>query len=125
MRCERPGGASRGLLSARSNAFWAGHRNGPLDAFSASPAIDLREIADAESRFSSQSASMLSTATPTPTRDQRLWSAEVARVVAQAPMLEPAVRRAIRTTLQALAEEPSVDPATRADVVAMLSATAR
>jgi hypothetical protein len=68
---------------------------------------------------------MLSVATPTLTREQRLWSEEVARVLAEEPRLKPSVRRALRATLYALAEDPSTDEATRADVLAMLSVTAR
>jgi hypothetical protein len=53
-----------------------------------------------------------------------LWSEEVARVLAKASTLEPAVHRAIRATLLALSDDPSTDEATRADLVALLSATA-
>jgi hypothetical protein len=66
---------------------------------------------------------VLSAATLTLTREQRLWAEEVARVFATAHTLEPAVRQAVRATLQALAANPSTDEAMRADVVALLSAT--
>jgi hypothetical protein len=66
---------------------------------------------------------MLSAAITPSTREQQLRSEEVARVLATAPTLEPAVRRAVRATLHALAADPSTDEATRADVVALLSAT--
>ncbi|MGZ4391502.1 MAG: hypothetical protein ACXVRK_05185 [Gaiellaceae bacterium] len=66
---------------------------------------------------------MLFAEAPTPTREQQVWSEEVARVFAEAPTFEPAVRRAVRATLQALADDPSTDEATRADAVAMLSVT--
>jgi hypothetical protein len=68
---------------------------------------------------------MLSAATPTRTREQRLWSEEVARVFAQGRTLKPSVRDALRATLYALADDPSTDGATRADVLAMLSVTDR
>jgi len=48
----------------------------------------------------------------------------VARVLAAAPAFEPAVRRAARATLDALARDPSTDEATRADVAAMLDGIA-
>jgi hypothetical protein len=48
----------------------------------------------------------------------------VARVYAKAPTLDAAARRAVRATLHALANDPSTDEVTRADAVAMLSATA-
>jgi len=67
--------------------------------------------------------SVVSAATPTSTREQRLWSEEVARVLAKASTLEPAVRRAVRATLLALSDDPSTDEATRADLAALLSAT--
>jgi len=63
---------------------------------------------------------VLSATTTTPTREERLWSEELARVVATAPTFEPVVRLAVRATLHALACDPSTDEATRADVVAML-----
>lgn len=66
---------------------------------------------------------MLSAATTASTREQQLWSEEAARVLATAPTLEQAVRRAVRATLHAIAADPSTDEATRADVVALLSAT--
>jgi hypothetical protein len=44
-------------------------------------------------------------------------------VLALAPAFEPAVRRAVRATLRALASDPLTDDATRVDVVAMLCAT--
>jgi uncharacterized protein (DUF924 family) len=66
-----------------------------------------------------------STAAPIPTREQRLWAKEVARVLATALTLEPAVRCAVRATLHALASDPLTDEGTRADVVAMLTATDR
>jgi len=46
-------------------------------------------------------------------------------VFATAPTFEPAVRSAVRATLHALARDPCTDEATRADVVAMLTATYR
>ena len=55
------------------------------------------------------------------TREQQLWSAEVTRVLTAASTLEPAVHRALRTTLRALIEDPAIDETMRADVVAMLS----
>ena len=67
---------------------------------------------------------MLAPALPAPTREHRLWSEEVAHVLATAPSLEPVVGQAVRVTLHALAADPSTDEATRADVVAMLHATA-
>jgi uncharacterized protein (DUF924 family) len=66
---------------------------------------------------------MASTAIPATTRDQRLWSEEVARVLAAAPTFTPVVRRAVRTTLHAFAADPSTDAAVRADVAVMLAAT--
>lgn len=45
-------------------------------------------------------------------------------MTAKAPTLDPVVRRAIRATLLALAEDPFTDEATRLDVAAMLTATA-
>jgi hypothetical protein len=68
---------------------------------------------------------MLLAPTTTQDREQRLWSAEVARILALAPTLEPAVRGAVRATLHALAADPSIDEPTRADVIALLSVTDR
>jgi hypothetical protein len=86
--------------------------------------FELRKIADAPVASRDHTPSVLSAATPTPTREQRLWSEEVARVYAKAPTLDAAARRAVRATLHALANDPSTDEVTRADAVAMLSATA-
>jgi hypothetical protein len=52
-----------------------------------------------------------------------LWSEEVARVFEKGATLKAPVRRALRATLYALAEDASTDAATRADVFAMLSIT--
>ena len=100
--------------SARA-ASGAGHPGG---------GFELRKIADARSRSCDHTPSVLSAATPMSTREQQVWSEEVARVFAKAPVFEPAVRRALRATLLALADDPSTDEATRADIGAMLSATA-
>lgn len=86
--------------------------------------VGVRRIADAGRGTCDQTQSVLSATTPTPTRTERLWSEEVARVLAAAPAFEPAVRRAVRATLDALARDPSTDEATRADVAAMLDGIA-
>ena len=94
-----------------------------LEAESPRRGLELRKTTEAQTRSWAHTPNVLSAVTPTPTREQRLWSEEAARVFAKAATLEPAVRLAVRTTLQALADDPSTDVATRADVVAMLSAT--
>lgn len=96
----------------------------PCGAGHSGEGLELWKIADARSRSSTHTSSVLVAATSTPTYEQRLWSEEVARVLAKAPTLEPAVRRALRATLLALADDPSTDEATRADIGAMLFATA-
>jgi hypothetical protein len=85
----------------------------------------VRTIADADPRSYDQSPKVLFTATPIPTREQRLWAEEVARVFAAAPTLEPAARCAVRATLHALACDPLTDEGTRADAAAMLTAIDR
>jgi hypothetical protein len=88
------------------------------------PRRQLRKIADAGPRQRDQTPNVLSAVTVGPSREQRLWSEEVARVLATASTLHPAARRAVRATLHSLASDPSTDPAILADVVALLAATA-
>jgi hypothetical protein len=76
------------------------------------------------SRSGNHTLRVLSAVTPTPNREQQVWSEEVARVLAGAPTFEPAVRRALRATLLAIADDPATDEAMRADIGAMLAATA-
>lgn len=81
---------------------------------------ELRRIADACVTVEQHTSSVF----PAPAHTQRVWSEEVARVLARAPTLQPAARRALRATLRALADDPSIDDTTRLDVIAMLTATA-